>query len=84
MRALKGIDRSRILDAIEEQLLYQPQAVTRNKKLLRPNPIAPWELRVRNLRIFYDVDEHSKTVEILAIGEKIGNTLFIDDKEIQL
>jgi mRNA-degrading endonuclease RelE of RelBE toxin-antitoxin system len=56
---------------------------TRNRKPLRPNPIAPWELRVGELRVFYDVDEPG-VVTILAIGTKRGNMFFIDGEQIDL
>ena len=84
-QALPARQRALLLDSIEKQLVYEPLAETRNRKPLRPNPIAPWELRVGNLRVFYDVvAEEPKTVCILAIGEKKGNKLFIAGKEVQL
>ncbi len=44
---------AKLLSAIEVQLVHEPLTETRNRKLLRPNPIAPWELRVGDLRAFY-------------------------------
>lgn len=38
-----------ILDAVDEQLTHEPTVETRNRKPMRPNPIAPWELRVGKL-----------------------------------
>ena len=72
-----------ILAAIERQLLHQPLVETRNRKRLRPNPIAPWELRVRNVRVFYEVDQPG-VVTVLAIGAKRGNRLIIGGEEIPL
>lgn len=53
--------RNKILDSIEEQLAHEPEAVTRNRKLLE-NLTPPWqtvepiwELRVGEYRVFYDV-----------------------------
>lgn len=46
LRALTVPERSAALEAIERQLPYEPLVETRNRKPLRPNPIAPWELRV--------------------------------------
>ena len=40
--------RSRVLRAIERQLTNEPSKETRNRKPLRPNPVAPWELRAGN------------------------------------
>jgi mRNA-degrading endonuclease RelE of RelBE toxin-antitoxin system len=52
LRALTARDRTTALTAIERQLVYEPLKETRNRKPLRPNPIAPWELRVGDLRVF--------------------------------
>jgi mRNA-degrading endonuclease RelE of RelBE toxin-antitoxin system len=70
-----------VLDAIKVQLRYEPLRETRNRKRLRPNPLAPWELRVGALRVFYEVDaDEADLVNILAIGVKRGNRLFIGGK----
>jgi len=62
--------RNRILDEIKEQLTYNPDEETRNKKILRENPIADWELRIHPFRVFYETDPTSRRVRILAIGIK--------------
>ena len=52
---------------------------------MRPNPVAPWELRIGQLRVFYEVvGEESGTVRILAVGRKVRNTLTIGGREIRL
>ncbi len=82
---LTANQRSIIIDSIEKQLIHEPLKETRNRKPLRPNPIAPWELRIGNLRAFYDVTlENSNIVKILAVGYKEGNTLFIAGKAVKL
>lgn len=78
-RDLKGLPashRTRLLDAIETQLLYEPARPTRNRKLL-VNLVPPWtaeppiwELRVGNYRIFYDVAEEEAMVYVRAIRPK--------------
>jgi mRNA-degrading endonuclease RelE of RelBE toxin-antitoxin system len=74
-----------VLDAVKVQLKSEPLRETRNRKQLRPNPMAPWELRVGFLRVFYEVDAlESDWINILAIGIKKGNTLIISGKEIQI
>ena len=76
LKALTARERSRVLDAIEYQLPHEPLVETRNRKLLRPNPIATWELRVGALRVFYDVAAMGQAkdllpvVRILAVGKK--------------
>jgi hypothetical protein len=74
-----------VLNAIKVQLQHEPFRETRNRKRLRPNPLAPWELRVGTVRIFYEADaETADLVNVLAIGVKKGNWLLIDDKEIRI
>jgi mRNA-degrading endonuclease RelE of RelBE toxin-antitoxin system len=84
-RALTARDRATALTAITRQLLHEPLRETRNRKPLRPNPVAPWELRVGHLRVFYEVvGTDSGIVRILAVGRKQRNALTIGDKEIHL
>jgi mRNA-degrading endonuclease RelE of RelBE toxin-antitoxin system len=84
-RALTARDRTTLLDGINRQLLHEPLKETRHRKPLRPNPIAPWELRVGQLRVFYEVvGAESGVVRVLAVGRKRRNVLVIGDKEIQL
>jgi mRNA-degrading endonuclease RelE of RelBE toxin-antitoxin system len=74
-----------VLNAIKVQLRHEPTRETRNRKPLRPNPLAPWELRIGFLRVFYEVDAlGSDLVNILAIGIKKGNQLFVSGKGIHL
>lgn len=82
---LSARQQSTLLDAIRAQLLYEPLRETRNRKRLRPNPLAPWELRIGALRAFYEVDiDDSQLVNILAIGIKRGNRLLIAGKELRI
>ena len=76
-------ERSAALGAIERQLLHEPLVETRNRKPLRPNPIAPWELRVGKLRVFYEVvPGEPGLVRILAVGKKDRSILRIAGQEI--
>jgi mRNA-degrading endonuclease RelE of RelBE toxin-antitoxin system len=83
LRAFDVRDRSLIVAAIEARLSHEPLRETRNRKHLKPNPIAPWELRVRNIRVFYEVDEPG-VVTVLAIGTKRGGRLYVQGEEIML
>lgn len=51
---------------------------------MRPNPLAPWELRIGNLRVYFNVEEEpERVVKIRAIGvKKQGNRLFIGGEEV--
>ena len=52
LKALTAGQRELVLDSVEEQLTQQPEVETRNRKPMRPNLFARWELRVRNLRVY--------------------------------
>lgn len=83
--ALTARQRSIILEAIEKQLVHEPLLETRNRKLRRPNPFAPWELRIGQLRVFYEVTvDEPEVVHILAVGQKKGDRLLIGGVEVQL
>ena len=85
LNALTIPERSAVLDAIERQLLHQPLVETRNRKPLRPNPVAPWELRVGKLRVFYEVAlGEPAVVRILAVGKKERSILRIAGQEMWL
>jgi hypothetical protein len=47
--------------------------------------VAPWELRVEELRVYYDVEEDpDKLVIVLAIGVKDRSRIVIGGEEIEL
>lgn len=52
--------------------------------MLRPNPIATYELRVHDLRVFFDVDLHMREVLVLAVGRKKGSRLRVGGREVLL
>ena len=85
LRALAARDRVIVLDAVDEQLIHQPTAETRNRKPMRPNPLAPWELRIGKFRVYYDVSETPEAVvHVRAVGIKERNIVRIGGKEIRL
>jgi mRNA-degrading endonuclease RelE of RelBE toxin-antitoxin system len=81
---LTARDRSLVLDKIDEQLLHQPDVPTRNRKPMRPNALAPWELRIGSLRVYYLVDVEQSLVRVVAVGTKIRNRVFIGGEEMEL
>jgi mRNA-degrading endonuclease RelE of RelBE toxin-antitoxin system len=84
LRGFAARDRRTIIEAIEEQLLHQPTTPTRNRKLLRANPLAAWELRVQQFRVLYNVDQEIVTVFVVALAVKDGNRFIIDGEEYPL
>ena len=74
-----------VIDQVEVQLTYEPTLPTRKRKVLRPNPLAPWQLRLGDIRVFYEVqNEPAPIVNIKAVGKKVHNELWIGGERIVL
>jgi mRNA-degrading endonuclease RelE of RelBE toxin-antitoxin system len=89
LRAIDAKHRSLIREKIGEQLRFKPVAETTNRKPLRqPAPFrATWEIRFgpdNRFRVLYDIDQEAHVVQIMAIGEKQRERLFIGGEEVQL
>ena len=84
LKFYKKHERQLIVDPTDEQLSLEPTHETRNRKRLRPDRVAEFELRIMKFRVFYDVDENEEVVKIDTIGHKEGNRLFIRGKEYRL
>jgi len=82
---LTARQRTLVFDTVDRQLAYQPTLETRNRRPMRPNPVAPWELRIGNLRVYYDAaDLPEPVVSIRAVGIKYRNRVLIGGEEVQL
>jgi mRNA-degrading endonuclease RelE of RelBE toxin-antitoxin system len=78
LRALTARQQRIVIDSVDRQLVHEPTAPTRNRKQMRANPLAPWELRIGNLRVYYDVEEApERVVRIRAVGVKERNQVRI-------
>jgi mRNA-degrading endonuclease RelE of RelBE toxin-antitoxin system len=85
LAALSARDEATVLDTVTRQLEHQPKVPTRNRKEMRSNSVAPWELRIGHLRVYYDVEEEpERIVPDRAIGIKDRNRVFIGGQEIAL
>jgi hypothetical protein len=89
MEAIEQKYHSLIRRTIEEQLAFEPDTPTRNRKpLLRETAIgAAWEVRCgpdNRLRIFYDVHRDRRLVVVLAIARKVRNQLFVGKERFEL
>jgi mRNA-degrading endonuclease RelE of RelBE toxin-antitoxin system len=73
-----------LIDAIAVHLTDEPDRQTLHRKASEDNPLAPWELRIGDFRVFYDVDRDGNKVVVVAIGRKSHNRLRIGDEEIEL
>jgi hypothetical protein len=97
-RGVEAVEHVKSIDAkydslirknMEEQLLFEPNVETENRKPLRqPAPFAAqWEIRFgpdNSFRALYDIDEEQHAVQIVAIGEKKGNRLIVGGEEVEL
>lgn len=82
---LSAGERSIVVAAIEAQLVHQPSVETRNLKRMRPNPVAPWVLRVSRLRVCYEVRRKpDPVVMVRSIGLKRGTRVTIGGVEVDL
>ena len=89
LRAIEAKYHSLIRTIIEEQLLFEADVETRNRKSLKRPVVfeAEWELRFgpdNRFRAFYAVDLDRREVQILAIGVKHKNRLTIAGEEVRL
>jgi len=78
--------RGAIMDQLERRLTHEPTVQTRHRKPMDPDRrmyIAPWELRLGEVRVYYAVEEEPEPkVLIVAVGVKKRDRLFIGGKEI--
>jgi mRNA-degrading endonuclease RelE of RelBE toxin-antitoxin system len=86
LRSFNARDRRVLLDEIHDQLSHQPDVATRNRKLLRPNPLATWELRIGDFRVYYDIrkSDDDPTVDVQAIGMKDRNVVTVGGEAYEL
>ena len=89
MRFVERKYHSLIRSTIEEQLVFEPDVETRNRKPLTKETDfgARWELRFgekNELRVFYSVYLEKAEVHILAVGIKIRERLRISGKVVKL
>ncbi len=84
LKSFRKFEQNEIIEGLETQLRYEATVETRNRKKLRPNEVAEWELRIGQFRVFYNVEEEVLIVSIEAVGFKIGNLLFIRGEKREL
>jgi mRNA-degrading endonuclease RelE of RelBE toxin-antitoxin system len=89
LRAIDAKYHALIREKVGEQLRFEPGAETTNRKPMRQPALfgAGWEIRFgpdNRFRVLYDIDDETRVVRIMAIGEKRRERLFIGGKEVQL
>jgi mRNA-degrading endonuclease RelE of RelBE toxin-antitoxin system len=74
-----------VLDTIIRQLGHEPTIETRNRKPLRPNPVAGFKLRIGEVRVYDDVEEvPARIVIVKAVALKDRDRVFVGGREIKL
>jgi mRNA-degrading endonuclease RelE of RelBE toxin-antitoxin system len=89
---LKAIERKYyglIRQEIEAQLRFEPDEETKNRKPLKRAIAfeAEWEIRFGpndRFRVFYEVDQDTGSVYILAIEVRIRDRLYVGGEEVEL
>ncbi len=86
LATLAAGDRKKVLDAVQRQLTHEPTVVTRNRKRMDPDKrmyVAPWELRVGHLRVYYAVlEEAAAKVVVVAVGVKERDRLRLGHEDV--
>ena len=77
-------DRQIIFDGIQQQLAHEPVMETRNRKRLRPNKTAEWEVRIDGFRVFYDADADQEIVDGKVVGLKVGSKVCVRGREFKV
>jgi mRNA-degrading endonuclease RelE of RelBE toxin-antitoxin system len=83
-RRLRKADRAFVKEGMRRHLaLADPAETSRNKfRLRRMSPVADYELRLGNWRVFYRLGDDR--VEVTLIGEKRGSVLMVAGEEFRL
>jgi mRNA-degrading endonuclease RelE of RelBE toxin-antitoxin system len=67
-----------VRDSVLRYLKDEPTAPSHKRKELAPNPLgARWELRLGELRVYYDVDGAAQRVRVLRVGRKFRESIVI-------
>ena len=72
-----------IVDSIKRHLMHEANVETRRRKKLTDHPLAPWELRIGDFRVFYEIDKET-IIKVTAIGHKLHNDLIVRGKKVEL
>jgi len=84
LAALSARERGTVADNVDRKLVHEPQVETRNRKVLRMNEVAAFELRLGELRVYYSVDEDERKVLVEAVGVKDRGVVRIGGEEVDL
>ena len=80
----RAYERKVIVDGVIEQLRYQLDVETQQRKYMRDNPISQWELRLGKYRVFYEIDSDAHSILIISLGHKEHNVLSIRGRNVKI
>jgi mRNA-degrading endonuclease RelE of RelBE toxin-antitoxin system len=83
LKRYRAFEQRVIIGAIKLHLVTDADVETKRRKRLGEHPVAPWELRVGNFRVFYEF-EGKTNVKVVAVGHKEHNDLFIRGRRVEL
>ena len=83
LKHYRAFEQRAIIDAIRVHLRADASVETKRRKRLAEHPVAPWELRVGNYRVFYELEGEARA-KVVAVGHKEHNDLFIRGKAVDL
>jgi len=85
LASLTARRRATLVDGVTRQLTHEPTVETRNRKRMQESKrgfVAPWELRIGDLRVYYDVmTAPEAVVVIVAVGVKVRSRVRIGRRE---
>ena len=68
LRAMRAFDQRAVLEGIEIHLFHQPRFVSKSRIKLMNQPFwSQYRLRLGDFRIYYDVDDENRVVNVLRI-----------------
>jgi mRNA interferase RelE/StbE len=79
--ALRAFEQKKVIDGIEKHLQDEPTKTSRSRiKQMTPPFWSQYRLRVDDFRVYYDVDESTRSVTVLRVIEK-GRAQTLDEAE---
>lgn len=70
-RAMSAFSRAQVLSAVETHLTYEPTRESRSRIKRMTQPFwSQFRVRVGDFRVYYDVDEAMRRVDVLRVLEK--------------
>ena len=82
LKYLQAYEQRIVIAAVQSYLIEEAGVESNRRKQLRPNELAPWELRSGKYRSFYELGVEE--IKVVAIGYKEHNELLVRGKKVEL